>query len=310
MIISQIVDFIIGVILALLATFLFNLAIVYQKKGTEEIGELKLSDAKSFMTLVKSKIWLLGFSLGIIGGLPYMLAQGLIGVAIVQPLQGAGILVIAFFAVRWLKEKLSVLEKIGVVLLVISPVLITLGQVSPVQVSIFDPLIIPPLIIFYAVFISFIVLTFILYKFSKKGIALIVATNAGLWFGIGAISMQLGVEGLLNPVLYSTQINWFLGIFGFLFVIAGNLFATIFVQIAYQKGKAVSVVPIINTGNLLIPIIGGVIVFGQVIGNLFFFIPGVICVFLGVTLLARIQGELQKEELIEIKSDKEEPNIE
>ena len=96
---------ILGVVLALGATFVFNLAMVLQKKGADELGEITLSDAKSFGSLMKSKIWLLGFSLGIAGGLPYFIAMSLIGVAIVQPLQGVGILVIVFFAVKWFNEK-------------------------------------------------------------------------------------------------------------------------------------------------------------------------------------------------------------
>ena len=189
-------------------------------------------------------------------------------------------------------------EKIGVALLLISPLIITLGNVGPVQVSVFDPAIIPPLIIFYGVFYSIIAVTFILYKVSKKGIAVIVAMTAGLFFGTGAIAGQLAVEGL-GPILSGAQVNWGLGLIGVSFIAVGNLFATFYVQIAYQKGQATQVVPIINAGNLIIPIFGGVVIFGQAIGNLFFFIPGVIIMFIGVTLLARVQGEIQKEDKVE-----------
>ena len=133
---------------------------------------------------------------------------------------------------------------------------------------------------------------------------MIVATTAGLFFGIGAISSQLGVEGLVTPILIGGPINWGLGLFGLLFVMLGNLFATFYVQIAYQKGQAAQVVPIINTGNLIIPIFGGVLIFGQIIYNLFFFIPGVVIMFVGVTLLARVQGEIQKEDKpVEVKTE-------
>ena len=300
---NLIIDFILGITLALISTIMFNGGVVLQKMGVSEMEELSLSDAKSFMNLLHSKVWIVGMILGITGGLPYLISQDLIGVAIAQPLQGVGILVLAFFAVRYLKEKLKTPEKIGVICLFVAPILITFGQVSDVQASVFDPAIIPPLIIFYSVFLSLIAITFILYKFSKKGIPIIVAVTAGLFFGIGAISSQLGVEGLLSPFFRGTPINWALGIFGFAFVIIGNLFATIYVQIAYQRGQAVQVVPIINVGNLLIPIFGGVLIFGQVIGNIFFFGIGVAIMFAGVVLLARIQGELQKEELPEKKTE-------
>ena len=291
-----IINFILGITLALISTVMFNAAVVFQKMGLSDMEEISLSDGKSFVNLLHSKIWIVGMVLGITGGIPYMISQDLIGVAIAQPLQGAGILVLTFFAVRYLGEKLKTPEKIGVICLFTAPILISFGQVSDVQVSVFNPAIIPPLIIFYSVFLSLIAITFILYKFSKKGIPLIVATTAGLFFGIGAISSQLGVEGFLGPFFRGTAINWGLGLFGILFVIIGNLFATMYVQIAYQRGQAVQVVPIINVGNLLIPIFGGVLIFGQVIGNLFFFVGGVAVMFAGVVLLSRIQGELQKEE--------------
>ncbi|MHA1785433.1 MAG: DMT family transporter [Candidatus Helarchaeota archaeon] len=303
---SEIINYIVGILLALLSTFMFNLGAVLQKKGTGDIGELKLSDAKSFVDLVKSRVWIVGMSIGILGGIPYMLAQDMVGVTLAQPLQGVGILVLTIFAVRWLKESLKVPEKIGVVLLIVSPIFISLGQVSAIQISIFDPAIFLPLIIFYSIFLSIIAITFILYKISTKGIPIIIATTAGVFFGIGAISSQLGVEGIIGPLLGNTQINWGLGLFGLFFVIIGNLFATMYIQIAYQKGKAVSVVPVANTGNLLIPIIGGMLIFGQTIGNLFFFILGVISMFVGVTLLARVQGEMQqKEDVDKIQENKE-----
>ena len=119
---SEISNLILGVILAIGSTIIFNLGMVFQKKGADELGEIKLSDAKSFGNLIKSKIWLFGFILGILGGLPYFIALELIGVAIAQPLQGVGILVVAFFAVKWFKETLKTPEKIGVVLLLISPI--------------------------------------------------------------------------------------------------------------------------------------------------------------------------------------------
>jgi len=299
---SDVINLILGIILAIVATIMFNLGMVFQKKGADEIGEITLSDAKSFGSLIKSKIWLLGFILGIIGGLPYFIAMSLIGIAIVQPLTGVGFLIIAFFAVKWFKETLETPEKIGIVLLLISPLIITLGNVGPVQTSVFDPNILPPLIIFYAVFFSLIAITFILYKVSKKGIAIIVAITSGLFFGIGAISGQLMVEGLM-PIITGGQVNWVLGIFGGVLIAVGNLWATFYVQIAYQKGQAAQVVPIINTGNLIIPIFGGVIIFGQVINNLFFFIPGVIIMFIGVSMLSRVQGGIQKENKEEEKKN-------
>ncbi len=302
--VTELLNLILGVTLAIASTIIFNLGMIFQKKGAEEIGEITLSNAKSFVNLVKSKIWLLGFILGIAGGLPYAIALQLIGVAIVQPLQGVGILVIVIFAIKWFNEKLETLEKIGAIFLIISPLIITLGNVGPVQVSIFDLAIINPLIIFYIIFITLIAITFVLYKVLPKGTALIVATTAGLFFGIGAISFQLGVNGLLTPLFTGATINWVLGPFGLLFVMLGNLFATFYVQIAYQKGHAAQVVPIINVGNLIIPIFGGVLIFGQVINNLFFFIPGVIVMFIGVSLLARVQGEIQKEEKQEDKDGK------
>ena len=88
--VSDAVNLILGVILAISSTIMFNLGMIFQKKGADEIGEIKLSDAKSFSSLIKSKIWLIGFILGIVGGLPYFISLGLIGVAIAQPLQGVG----------------------------------------------------------------------------------------------------------------------------------------------------------------------------------------------------------------------------
>ena len=63
---------IIGIILALITTFCFNLAIVFQKKGLKEGPEINVEKGlknilQTFRQLFKNKYWLYGALLGIFG---------------------------------------------------------------------------------------------------------------------------------------------------------------------------------------------------------------------------------------------------
>ncbi|MHA1763097.1 MAG: hypothetical protein ACTSYC_04960, partial [Promethearchaeota archaeon] len=76
----NLITVVVGIILALITTFCFNLAIVFQKKGLSEgmrLGyEINFEKGlknilKSFNGLLKNKFWLFGTILGVIGWFPY-----------------------------------------------------------------------------------------------------------------------------------------------------------------------------------------------------------------------------------------------
>ncbi|MFX1450287.1 MAG: DMT family transporter [Promethearchaeota archaeon] len=302
------IEYLIGIFLAILSAFIFSLGAILQKKGVEEMPDIKFDNIiDSVKAMLKNKIWVIGFIFGIVGGLPYFFAQYFVGVALSQPLMGTGLLFVAIFAIKWLKESLKFTEIIGIAILITAPILLSLGNVTNTAVQIADPGFLLSFLIFYIICFIAIGLSFLFYWKSNKFVSENMAANSGIFFGAGAMAAQLAVLALrpllsnnaffitLNPffIEYRPESDFFIAIFGFLILLIGNLVGTFVVQIAFQKGKAAIVVPIQSAGNLLIPIVGGVLIFRQTIGNIIFFMIGIILMLFGTILLARLQVEAQ-----------------
>lgn len=301
-------SFIMGILLAISAAVIFTICAVMQKKGAEQVPEVKMGEAKTFVNLFKNKIWLVGFILGIVGFFPYALGQGFAGAAIVQPLQGTGLILLAIIAIKWFDEKLSKIEIVGIALLVIGPIFLGLSflQDTPIGniVPVTDPIFLISLIIFYVIFGTVIFACLVLYKIMKRGIVVIVAVTSGIVFGVGAISSQMAI--LLLETMFFHGAYLFIPLLSHVFIIvffailaAGNFYGTMLAQVGYQKGKAVTVFPIMNVGNLLIPIFAGVIIFRQPFPSLLLypvlFAIGVVFIFAGAGCMSRIQAEMQSE---------------
>ncbi len=302
------IGYFIGIFLAILSAFIFSLGAIFQKKGVEEMPDIKFDNIMdSVKAMFKNKIWVIGLVCATGGGIPYFLAQFFVGVALSQPLMGTGLLFVALFAIKWLKESLKLTEIIGITILIIAPIFLTFGNVTNTAVQIADPIFHFSFIIFYIICFIAIGISFLFYWKSDKFVSENMAANSGIFFGAGAMAAQLAVLALrpflsntafyisLNPffIEYRPNSDFFIAIFGLIILLIGNSVGTFVVQIAFQKGKAAIVVPIQSAGNLLIPIIGGVLIFKQTIGNLLFFITGIILMLFGTILLARLQAEAQ-----------------
>lgn len=296
-------EYLIGIFLAIFSSLIFNLGAILQKKGVEHIPEIKFNNIfNSVKALFRSKIWIIGLACALGGGIPYALAINYAGVALSQPLLGTGLVFLAIIAVWWLDETLKTTEKIGIAILVIAPIFLSLGEVTNTAVSISDSNFHFRLIIFYSLCILAISLSFLLYWKSNKLVSENMALNSGIFLGAGAISAQLAILAIYpllsgpfsyswNPIFieFRLESDWFIAIFGLIILLLGNAVATFVVQIAFQKGKAAIVVPIQSTGNLLLPVLGGVLIFNQTIGNIVLFSIGIGLMLFGTVLLARVQ---------------------
>ncbi len=310
----------IGMGLSLFSACIFNLAGVLQKREVDKLPELRFDQGvkhiiETFMEFAKNKLWVLAVILGIAGAPFYMISFDIIGITLAQPLQGFGVLVLAIFSVRVLKEPLNSYEKIGIIFLLIAPLLLGLGSIQGKVAIIenyeyFAPVILGLLgiqekitnindfglllilsIFTIIVFIVSVTLYLIHFKTTKDH-EKIFAILAGIDFAIGAIYLQILVPilGILlrgNSQAFSNYSLLFL-ISGFI-SIAGNILGIMFIQGAFQKGKAITVVPFQSTFGTLLPILAGLIIFRQSILQPILFILGVIFMLIGVISLSRMQ---------------------
>lgn len=309
----DILTVIMGIFLALIATFCFNLAIVFQKKGLIECPEIKFEEGivsvlKSFREFFKNKMWILGFFLGIIGWVPYIFALGTIGILAVQPIMSVGLIVFVIAANRILGERISLFEYISIGMLIIAPILIMFAGITEVRFDLHQFVI--PFLIFLVISISISCLCFLISK-HKRGTqleGLFIMFTGGILFALGGIFTNILVQAfidaeinLLSPfgwaeVLFGvfwfdySHLWVFIGFWGMVFC---NVISVVFYQSAFQKGKAVLMFPILNSFALIIPIIAGIFVFRQSFNNYYLFIISVIILLIATLLLSKFQAAME-----------------
>ena len=303
-----------GIILALVATSCFNFGIVLQKKGLKEgLPELTLEEGvsglgNSFGKYFKNKFWAFGFALGIIGWIPYVIAQGMVGVLVVQPVMGVGLVVLVIFANIMLNEKISLLEIIAIGMMIIAPVLIAFAGISDVQIDLIGFLV--PFIIFL---ISLIIVIIACVMIGRKQqntewssmfkifVAGILGSLAAVFTNIFAqaysdasinlISFFGWAEVLFGIFWFEYFHFWvFLGLYGLGFFFLTSM---IFQNNGMQKGKAVILWPIQNSISLILPVIAGFVIFSQTVTNYILFFLAILLILIATIVLSKFQAEIE-----------------
>ncbi|MFA7256332.1 MAG: hypothetical protein WC047_01985 [Kiritimatiellales bacterium] len=304
-----------GIVLALLAMSLFNLAPVLQKSALDRLPKLtfclslrslprrKRDGAslappgsnvwKSVLSLLKDRRWMLGFFIGCLGLLPYAAALRLVGVAVVQPLYGFGFIILATGSRIMLHEKLHPMARLALVLLILMPVLIAFGDVSGVQYDITQHSTQISVGIFVlTVLISGAVLIF----FSKKH-PLCWAMVSGVLFGAGAVFAQIAISYLTLNELRNTQSlhalfrneDLLFSLGAVLIAIPLNVSADYCMQVGLQQKTASRFMPIAQTINNAVAVAGGIVIFGQRAAHLSLYSAGIAMGLTGLFLLARFK---------------------
>jgi len=279
-----------GIFCGLLAGFMFTYGAILQKKGVGDLPELKFSDIKSILALLKHKTWLTGVIIGSLGGIPYVLSQSWIGIGYTQLLIAMGLILLAIMASRTLHEPLGKMEYTGIALIILGTVSLGIAQLGPVTATLTDTNFLLIVVIFYVPFFVVSAAGLIFYKFSDWQAVKLLGIVSGIIFGCGAGFSQMGM------MAFSTG-NWVFLFVGFLILAIGTILGTVVANVALQKGKAIVVIPLQSAGNYLIPVFAGLMVFLQVFENphgLFYFIPALILIMVGVFLLSGIQAEMEK----------------
>ncbi len=314
-----------GIILALIATFCFNLAIVFQKKGLKEgVPEISFeggisSILKAFKEFFQNKTWIFGFLLGIIGWFPYVISMGMIGILVVQPIMSVGLIVFVIAVNKLLDEKVSSFELAAIGMLGIAPVLIVIAGITEVKIDLHGFVV--PLIIFLAIFLTISAICFIISK-KRRGTqseALFIMFSGAILYAFGAIFTNILAQAFGDAEVGITWyflfellfgIFWFdyfhlwlfLSFWGMAFF---NVVSVVLYQSAFQKGKAVVMGPILNSFVLVIPIMAGLFVFGQSFENFSLFLVAIVLIFLAIVTLSKFQAEIELIEGPQTDSEKE-----
>lgn len=293
-----------GILLALLAMSLFNLAPVLQKSALDRLPKLSFSNLwKSVIHLLTDRRWMLGFAVGCLGLLPYMAALRLVGVAVVQPLYGFGFIVLVSVSHFMLHERLHPAAKLALGLLLLMPVLIAFGDVSGVQYDITQR----STRISLGIFMLTILLAGGALLFSAKKHPLCWAVVSGALFGAGAVFAQMAITFLTLDELRGTKTfhalirneDLMFSLAAVLIAVPLNVFADYCMQVGLQQKTASRFMPIAQTVNNAVAVAGGIIIFGQRVMQWHFYIAGIVMGLAGLFLLAAFKHHSEK------KSDSE-----
>lgn len=274
---------IIGILLAMLAMSLFNLSPLLQKSALNKIPKLSFHTWwTSFKHLTTNRRWVIGFIVGCVGLIPYFIALDLIGVAVVQPLCGFGFLVLVFVSHHLLHERLHQGAWAGIALLILMPLLIAFGDVSNVQADISAP----------STLNSLLLLTLIV-----GGTCLLLFTNAsrypivwafisGALYGLAAVFMQSATSFFTLLENWGWNRNLVLFIGAALVATPANIFADYCLQIGLQCKNASRFMPISQTVNNTVAVLGGILIFRQQVGHWGFYLGALVLGAAGLFLLA------------------------
>lgn len=282
---------IIGIGFALLAMSLFSLAPVLQKSALDRLPPLSFSNLfRSIISLLKNRRWMLGFAVGCLGLLPYAAALRLVGVAVVQPLYGFGFIVLLSVSRFMLHEKLHPAARLAIVLLILMPVFIALGDVSGVQYDITQH----STQVSLGIFMLAVLLAGSVLIGSAKKHPLCWAMASGVLFGAGAVFAQMAISFLtLDELRSANSFHALIRNEDLMFSLAAaltavplNVCADYFMQVGLQQKTASRFMPVAQTINNAVAVAGGIIIFGQRVMHWHFYAIGIATGLAGLFLIA------------------------
>ncbi|MHA1355512.1 MAG: DMT family transporter, partial [Candidatus Heimdallarchaeota archaeon] len=175
------------------------------------------------------------------------------------PIYGFGLIVLVAFTHYYLKEKINRMDIVGVILGIIGIVIIgvTAKVQDPLSYDVLlDKLVDTPGIIFFSVFLGIALITYLISEKVKKTIGLVfLVVSSSIWTATQnifnkAVATAVGDLGIVNAFFGEGWLyTWsFIGIF--LFV---SILGVIMLNIAYQNGQCVVVIPIWTSIQVVIP---------------------------------------------------------
>jgi drug/metabolite transporter (DMT)-like permease len=282
----------IGVAAAIVAGIAFNLGILIQK-----LAVTKTTAGSSLMRqLIRSPLWLGGFALQFIIGMPLnMLAQSLIGPAIIPGLMAVGLVVLAVGAVRLAGEPIRLADIVGISLVIAAVTVFGLSRMSVNMQSIdlYETAFLIRLGSFTAAIAVLSHVCHIRQKASTRLRGILRTLNAGLmlsqsnlWLGILMALLTKWGAGLFEAV----DLMYIIIASGIVF--AGSMLGIAETQRAFKCGDASKLVPIQYVPSQILPVAAYFTVFSlrpATPSALPLTLAGIVLVIAGAILLARRQ---------------------
>ena len=272
---------ILGIILALITSLLWNIAPIIQKEALTELDEIDAKNPLKHTRILFSKPrWVAGLGMSLIGGLTYMFATQLAGIVVIQPLMNVGLIALVVLSSRRLGEKLDTPAAIGIVLMILTPVFIALGSVTePVMFSEFTGILIFSIIMLVGIgAMAAGTNRFAILWAPITSLFQALAAQFTQWFTLSLFGSTDIIQGFINAIVPLILMGLFTAIA-----------AVYTISIGLQRNPASRFNAITGTVSMFAVIFGGIMIFGQVVSNIAFYGIGLVFGIIGVILLSKYQ---------------------
>ncbi len=242
---------VIGVVLACVASCLFNAAIAIQALEARKIPQQYGLRFTLLRRLISRPRWLGGTAMGALA-LPLQTAALLFApLTVVQPCDGAGLLLLLYLGTRMLGERVGARELTAIAAIVIGIVMLTIVSPHREVTHVSGAAVLVPLLVVAAVALAPFALRTVL---GAEG--LLVVFGAGAAFALSAFCLKLIADALDRQA-------WLALLLVLAVAVAGAVVGTLSEQSALQRRAATQVAPIIFVLELLVPIGLGLTVVGE-----------------------------------------------
>lgn len=261
-----------AIILGVLANSIYNVGLVFKRKGACTLPEIEEQTAwQNIKNFAKCKSWVFGFSLTIIQWFPLMYAVKIGSLSLVAPTMAIGFIVLVIFSWLFLKEPIRIVEIIGIA--VVMSGLVALYVIAPIEsgnynlaemTDFFREINAIAFLCTFTVIIGVIISVTYGRKYPQAGGLLAMAS--GLSYAtatifaksaIGSLTFANTVDFLKNSL---SAWQWWIYL---ILMCCGYFVAFTSQQIALQKGKALVVSPTIDIMNLFMQVMAGIFVFNE-----------------------------------------------
>ena len=242
-------SYILGVVLAILSGIANNFGTVLQKKVVNE----HRNDEEFLKNIAKDKTWLIGLILQLaIGSIFFMVAQLLIGPALVPGLMAAGLIVLTLGSIKILGETLKRDEYIGIIVMIIGILLLGLSELSIPTETLNLTSYILTMTIFTVVLVLGAIICKILAKKIGRAKALLLAIFSGFMFSLSNF--------WISPLMTVFEQMNFTPVYIVIFIVASvilvltNIFGITELQKAFTAGQASNLIPVQQVPIQITPI--------------------------------------------------------
>ena len=262
---------ILAIFLQLISTSINYIGMTIQKKAATKIPKIGPDTGyrKSLKNLIINKAWVFGLGLNASSTFFAAGAFALASITIIQPLYGFGLIVLVIFIRFYLKEKINRLDIFGVLFGVIGIIVIGITARSLPEVSYTDMLdmfLDFRGIIFFAVFLSIALISYIVSEKTKKTTSLVfLVISSAIWTSTQnifnkAVATAVRDAGFKGAFFGEAWLYTWSFVLLFLLV---SIIGIIMLNIAYQQGHGVIILPIWTAMQVIIPVLSGIIVFRE-----------------------------------------------